>query len=134
MAKVPHMDPVGSVGLLVLRLVSGGAMLFAHGWPKLMKFFGEGPVKFADPLGLGAVSSLALATFAELLCAGMLVIGVWTRWAAIPLIVTMAVAVFIVHLNDPFSKQELPLMYLSAYIVLLLAGPGKYSLDYLIKK
>jgi len=34
-----------------------------------------------------------------------------------------------VHLNDPFGKQEKALLFLMAFLVIFLAGPGKYSID-----
>lgn len=132
--RAPNINPTASIGQLILRVVAGGAMFYAHGWPKLLKFFGEGPVKFADPFGIGEVPSLLLAIFAEVICSALILVGFWTRWATIPLIVTMLVALLIVHINDPFSSQELPLMYLAAYLTILLVGPGKISLDFLIKR
>jgi putative oxidoreductase len=119
---------------LLLRLTFGFAMAYGHGWGKLMRFFGDGPVRFRDPLGVGVELSLGLATFAELLCSGLLIIGLFTRWATIPLIITMGVIIFMVHFNDPFNKLESPLMYLTAYVAILLMGPGKYSLDKIIRK
>lgn len=119
---------------LILRLCFGATMLMNHGWGKFLKLIGDKPIKWADPLGVGPEISLGLATFAEVFCAGALVIGLFTRLATIPLIVTMVVAVFIVHINDPFPKMESGLMYLIAYISILIIGGGKYSLDYLIRK
>lgn len=122
------------ISLLLLRLVFGGFMLINHGWGKMIKLFTGDPTKFADPIGLGAPISLGLTTFAEVLCAFLLVIGLFTRWAAIPLIITMFVAVFVVHIDDPLSKMEMGLMYLTAYMVLAISGPGWYSLDARIRK
>jgi putative oxidoreductase len=42
---------------------------------------------------------------------------------------TMLVAAFIVHLDDPFKRKELALLYLVGFLIVLLMGPGKYSLD-----
>lgn len=117
------------IALLLLRLAFGGFMAYAHGWPKLLKFFGDDPIKFYDPIGLGPEFALGLAVFAEFVCAILIVLGLFTRWATIPLIITMLVACFGVHLGDPFNKMEKALMYLIPYISLFLAGPGWYSLD-----
>ncbi len=119
----------GDIALLLLRLAFGGAMIYGHGWGKLMRFFGEDPIKFADPFGIGIIPSLSLATFAEVLCAILIMFGAFTRWASIPLIVTMAVALFYVHIADPFGRQEKALLYLVAFISLFLTGAGAYSVD-----
>ncbi len=115
------------LGLLVLRLGVGG-MMFTYGWPKLQRLL-ETPEKFADPLGLGPELSLGLTVFAELVCAGLLVLGAWTRLAAFPLLVTMAVAVLVVHGGDPFKKQELALLYGAGAFALMCVGAGRFSVD-----
>ncbi len=62
----------------------------------------------------------------------LILIGFGTRLAAIPLIITMAVAAFLIHSADPFGKQEMAILYLVVYVVLLIAGSGRYSLDSLL--
>jgi len=122
------------ISLLLLRVTFGGLMLINHGWGKMMKFFGDDPIKFADPIGVGETASLALAVFAEVICAVLIVMGFLTRWAVIPLIITMLVAVFIVHISDPFKKMEMGILYLIPYVVIWMNGAGKYSIDSLMKK
>jgi putative oxidoreductase len=117
-----------SLALLILRVGSGGLML-THGIPKLQRLFGGGEIKFADPFGLGPIVSLGLASFAEVVCAVLVIIGFKVRLAVVPLIVTMLTAAFYAHLNDPFGRKELPLLYCIAFICLLLTGGGAYSLD-----
>lgn len=119
------------LSLLILR-IAGGALMLTHGVGKMEALFGSEPIQFPDPIGLGATTSLALAVFAEVLCAVFLIIGFATRFSALPLLITMFVAVFIIHIADPFAKQELPLIYGSIYLVLLIAGAGKFSIDNLI--
>lgn len=85
------------------------------------------------PIGIGELPSLFLTIFAELVCGVLVALGLFTRAALIPLIITMAVAVFIVHADDPFSKQEFGLLFLVPYVALLLKGPGTWSLDAKLK-
>jgi putative oxidoreductase len=122
-----------AIGKLILRLGFGGMML-THGWPKLEKLLAGGEIKFSDPFGIGPGVTLALVVFAEFICAILLIIGYKTRLAAIPLIITMAVAGFYIHAEDAFSSKEKAFLYLAGFIVIALIGPGKYSLDYKTSK
>lgn len=115
------------IGLLILRLGIGGMML-THGIPKLMNF-AEMSTKFADPFGLGPEISLGLVVFAEVFCAILLMVGFKTRWVAIPLLITMLVAAFMIHGADPFGKKEKALLYAVALVPLLLSGGGRLAID-----
>lgn len=119
--------------LLILRIGLGVFML-THGIGKLQQLIAGGEIKFADPIGIGELPSLILAVFAEVICSVSLILGLATRLAVIPLMVTMIIAVFIVHSADGFKVQELPAHYLLGYFVLLLSGAGKFSVDYFISK
>lgn len=121
-------DFQSSLALLLLRVGSGGLIL-THGIPKLQRLFGGAEIKFADPFGLGPVISLGLATFAEVICAILVIIGFKTRLAVIPLIITMLTAAFYAHWDDPFGRKELPLLFCIVFVSLLLTGGGAYSLD-----
>ncbi|MBK9071727.1 MAG: DoxX family protein [Myxococcales bacterium] len=129
--SIPYATTLTSVWLLIARVAAGAAML-THGWPKLQMLINGGAAKFPDPIGLGATASLSLAVFAEAVCAALLVIGLATRLAALPLLITMAVAFFIVHGGDPFAKRELAAMYLVVFGTIGVFGPGRFSIDQLI--
>lgn len=116
------------LGLLLLRLMSGGVMVYAHGWGKLQKML-SGDMGFADPIGIGEEASLVLTVFAEFVCGILIAAGLFTRAALVPSIITMLVAVFIIHGDEPFSDKEHALLFLVPYITLFFTGPGKYSLD-----
>ena len=116
-----------NIGLLVLRLGFGATMAATHGWGKLIGF-SKMAAEFPDPLGVGSVISLGLCVFAEFFCSLAISLGFTTRWAAIPAIINMAVAAFIVHGADPFEKKEKALLYLAGYVAIALLGPGKYAL------
>ncbi len=115
-------------GLLILRITFGGLMM-VHGWGKLQGFLGGQASGFPDPIGLGPEISMGLAVFAEFICGGLVVLGLATRPALVPLISTMLVAVLVVHASDPLETKELALVYLGAYIALLMTGPGRFSVD-----
>lgn len=122
-----------SIALLILRVVIGGMML-THGLSKLTMLFGNDPIQFLDPLGIGLTASLALAVFAEEICSIFLIFGVATRFSAITLSITMFIATFIVHANDDFAIKEMALLYLLIYVVLAIVGAGKYSIDNWLSK
>lgn len=124
---VPHST---DFALLILRVWLGASLLVLHGWGKLTGFGAMAP-KFADPIGLGPSVSLGLAVFGEVVCAALLVLGLFTRFAALSLIIVMAVAFFIVHgraLSGPGSG-ELAYLYLAGFVAVFLAGGGAYSVD-----
>lgn len=115
--------------LLLLRITFGGLMFINHGLGKFNKLMAGGEIKFATVFGMGPELSLGLAVFAEVLCALMVVIGLFTRMAVVPLIITMLVAIFVIHFDDPFKKMEMAIIYLVPYLVLFFMGSGRYSVD-----
>lgn len=122
------------IGLLIFR-IGISVLMLTHGVPKLIQLFGSEEIVFADPLGLGEMTTFTFAVFAEFICSLLVLLGLGTRIAVIPLIITMAVAALIVHASDDFVRQELPLLYLTGFILLFFTGAGKYALDfYLLKK
>lgn len=119
--------------LLVLR-VAVAAFMLVHGYQKLQYLTSGTPIQFVDLFGIGTTASLALAIFAEFFCSMLVLIGFATRLAVLPLIVTMLVAIFMVHAADAFDKKELAYHYLVVYLFLLVSGSGKYSIDQLISR
>ncbi len=114
-------------GLLLLRLGFGGMML-THGIPKMLQML-SGDFSFGDPIGIGEPASLVLAVLCEVIFPFLVIIGFKTRLSAIPVIITMAVAAFIVHAADPLGTKEMALLYLFAFVAIALLGAGKYSID-----
>jgi len=108
-------------GLLILRLAGGGFML-THGLDKFQNF-SQYVAQFPGMFGMSPSLALGLVTFAEFLCAALLAVGLFSRMALVPLIVTMSVAAFVAHAADPFAKKEMALLYLAIYVTLYLPGP-----------
>ncbi len=118
------------LGLLALRVGLGATMLYYHGWDKL-SHFADKAGKFPGVFGLPSNISLGMAVFAEFFCALLVILGVFTRLAALNLVVTMGVAFFVVHkaaLTGPGSG-ELAYVYLIGFLALVFAGAGRYSVD-----
>jgi putative oxidoreductase len=120
-------------GLLLLRVGLGLMMFLGHGLDKLTGFADKAE-RFADPLGVGSTTSLALTVFAEVVCSVLLVVGLGTRLAALVLAFTMGVAAFVVHAGDDFGNREKALLYLAGYALLALAGGGRFAFDSLLPK
>lgn len=112
-----------------MRLVFCGLMVYNHGLIKIT-LFSESPESFSDPLGIGASASYYLVVFAEAICSGLVLLGLFTRLALLPLLGTMAVAIFSVNWENPLTDKELPLLYFSVYVAIWLLGPGRFSLDW----
>jgi len=121
-----------SLAALVLRLGFGILMIPMHGYAKLLHF-NERKDDFVDFLGLGGTVSLSMAIFAELFCSVLLIVGLFTRLATVPLLILVLV-IFSVHDWEFFGKHELVTAFFIGYAAILAFGPGKYSLDYLLLK
>ena len=128
-----------NLGMLLLRLTMGGLMAYA-GYHKLTHFnevlngTGGRPPFHINFLGLSDSTNLSLLVFAELFCAGLIVIGMLTRLATIPLIISSAVALYVAHNWDILGGGQLITLFLAGYVTLLLVGPGKISVDGMIGK
>jgi putative oxidoreductase len=121
------------VGLLLVRLCAGALML-THGIPKLSKLLSGAEIQFADPFGFGPTASFLLVIFAEFFCTLLVMIGLATRLAVVPLIITMLTATLYAHANDPFGVKEKPLLFLVIFVGLLFFGSGRYSVDRILEK
>lgn len=113
---------------MLLRVVFCGLLLYNHAMVKLA-LFRDNPDSFPDPIGFGASTSFYLVMFAEMFCGALVFMGIFTRAALIPLMITMSVAVLRIHWENDMTDKELPLLYLAVYIAIFLIGPGRFSLD-----
>ena len=116
-----------NIAMLILRVGFAGLMI-PHGYDKLVHFEAYSE-KFVNFLGIGSSVSLALDIFAEFFCSLFVLIGLFTRLATIPLIIAMVVATTIAHKGQIFGEGEHSAMYAVGFLVLLLVGPGKISVD-----
>lgn len=119
-----------STALLLLRIVAGVAFVL-HGSGKITNPFG-----WMGPDATVPSIFQALAALAEFGGGIAWILGLLTPLASIGIISTMTVAV-LTHLGrgDGFVQgYELALVYFSIALLLLLAGPGRFSVDARISK
>jgi len=132
-----------SLGIVLIRVVVGILMAF-YGYEKLIHFdemaasdFWAKNVSF---LGMTGKTPLALTIFAEFFCSLLLIFGLLTRLALIPLLICMGyivavVAQFsIIESSDHGSNLNSGFIYFIIYLGLFFTGAGKYSLDAIITK
>ena len=125
---------------LFLRLFVG-VMFMQFGIRHLVNFT-ELCTDFPTVLGISSEACLILMIIFELVCSLLIMAGFLTRLATIPPIIAMIAAeYYILHDLLPHSLIHgltwdqpgyLPIMFIGIYLFILLAGPGKISLDYLI--
>lgn len=119
------------VSLLILALrVFFGVLFFTHGLDKMINFNTLSDT-YPSVFGFGSYMTLMVSIFCEFACSLFLIAGLMERIILLPMIASMAVAFFDIH-DGMFPEGELSLIYLILFIVLLLTGPGRYSVDYLI--
>ena len=119
---------MNNIALLLIRIVFAGSMLYGHGLSKFNRLI-EGNLSFANPIGIGEAPTLVLAVFSEFLAPLFILIGYKTKIFSFFPAATMFVAAFIVHLSDPFARKEKAILFLIGFIVIMMMGPGKYSID-----
>ncbi len=113
--------------ILFMRIFIG-AMMLTHGIGKLQNY--DAIVNsFPDPFGIGSAVSFAAITFVEVGCSVLIIMGLFTRLATLPLIFGMFVATFIAFPDKSFAAGELSFIYMGIYIMLLIAGGGRYAID-----
>ena len=129
-ARLEH--PAAHLGLAVLRVTAGVSLAVAHGFDKVPP--PPGLVAAVRGMGFPAPEAFAwCAALAEAVGGLLLAVGFLTRPAAFAVAFTMGVALFGMHWGDPWAKQELAALYGAAALCLLFAGPGRLSVDALLR-
>ena len=132
--EVAQIAQIRGWGLAVVRVVAG-VVFFMHGFQKLFLMGFGGVAGFLGGQGVPAPGLFAvIVTLVEFLGGLALIVGLFTRIAAILLAIDMLVALLTVHLPGGFfiTNGELPLMLLAAAIGLAVGGPGEAALDRLL--
>lgn len=134
---VNGLTPLQGWGIAVLR-IAVGIVFLAHGGQKLFMVGFGGVAGFLGQLGIPApMLAAVIVTLVEFLGGLAILLGLFTRWAAIPLALNMAVAILTVHLPGGFflpDGYEYALTLLAANVALALLGSGEASVERLLEK
>lgn len=129
------LTPLQGWGIAILRVVVGIVFL-VHGGQKLFVWGFGGVAGFMAKVGIPApILAAVLVTLVEFVGGLALVLGLFTRWAAIPLAINMVVAILVVHWPAGFflpNGYEFALTLLAANAALVLLGSGEASVDGLL--
>ena len=125
-------------GITVLQTVVG-LIFLAHGAQKLFDMGFGGVAGMMEGLGIPAPALTALVlTLVELIGGAALILGIFTRLAAVPLAVSMLVATLMVHLPNGFFSSsggvEFTLLLTGACVALAMTGPGEAALDRVLEQ
>lgn len=131
MRRLAALSPVFlNLALFLLRVWFGLLLFVKHGLDKSMNY-SRLSAHFADPFHIGPTASLLLVLLAEVICALLVALGLWTRIAAAIIVIDLAVAFGFAHQFQLFGQRngELAFVFLGAFLVICISGPGVWSID-----
>lgn len=134
LTSVKTIPTVTNTAMLLVRIFIAVSMILLHGLPKVEKYLAGGDIQFFNFRGMGASASLVLAIIVEVGASILILLGLFTRPAALVLIFTMLVAAFGNHFYDGFKVMEMSLLYLMIYILIWAFGPRSFSVDAMISR
>lgn len=115
------------IGLLFLRICASVLVLIVHGLPKIGHYRREAAA-IEDPFHLGRKVTIAFAIFAEVVCPGLVIVGIATRLCALPIMIVTAIALLRVHPEWTIDQAQFAWMLLILFGTIAIAGPGRYAL------
>ena len=121
------------IASLILRVFVGLVIAFGHGIKKVPPSDGfiESVANFGFPIPFVFAWAAGISEFIGGL---LLALGLATRPASFFLIMTMLVAIFIRHGDDPFASKEKAILYFFIFLFYLIAGSGKFGLDRIVRR
>jgi putative oxidoreductase len=131
--RLPPSQKLFNGAMLFFRAAIALEMIFVHGFKKLGIAVAQAEV-VPNPLHLPEAFNTAFATTANIFFPFLVIIGCCTRLATLPPIAVTLTGYFILHWNDALLVKDTPYIYSVAYLLILLLGPGNYSIDYYINR
>ena len=118
--------------LLVFRVSLSLQIIVVHGFKKVGINVAEAE-KIPNPLHFPETFNHAFAVSANLFFPVLVILGLFTRIAILPILAVTLTGYFVLHWNDALLIKDTPFMYSLSYLLLLMLGPGRYSVDYLFE-
>ncbi|MDE1178996.1 DoxX family protein [Paraburkholderia sp.] len=112
------------IGLLYLRVSASLLVLAVHGLPKAMHYASQAAA-IEDPFHLGKTLSMVFAIFAEVVCPPLMILGIFTRFAALPILMVTVIALTVVHRDWSLADGQFAWMLLILFGTIAIAGPGR---------
>jgi putative oxidoreductase len=115
-------------GMLLLRAAASLEIALVHGFKKI----GVGVAQaenIPNPLHLPDVFNNAFAIAANIIFPFFVLIGFFTRVSTLPTLAVTLTGYFVVHWNDALPEKDTPFIYSLIFLIILILGPGKYSID-----
>jgi putative oxidoreductase len=132
MKKLLKLDfiPVNSnLGLLFIRVWFCISLFVKHGIEKVFHY-SDMQARFPDPIHVGPTVGLTFALIADFVCPLLIIIGLGTRLAGLFMFINLLVVfTFMHHFSFMDGHAELVYIYLGLALFIVIAGPGKYSMD-----
>lgn len=136
LVKLNSIPVKSDVGLLVLRVLVCLSLFVKHGWEKIFSF-SDVVARVPDILHIGVAPTIVLAAVGDVFCAFLIIIGLATRWACAWAFIVIFTAW---SLRDHFSylghggdHGEVIALYLICLLSIFITGPGRFSIDSLLK-
>lgn len=114
-----------ALGLLFMRVSAALLMFKLHGLPKLLNWSNE-LQNIDDPLGLGPHITLLAALFAQILCPLLIILGIATRLACVPILFLLLVALLVVHPDWSLEQGQFGWLFIVLFASIALTGPGPW--------
>ncbi|WP_296186108.1 DoxX family protein [Pseudomonas sp. UBA1879] len=121
-------DRALDLGLLFLRVSGALFLLLVHGLPKLLDYNAQLTL-IEDPFHMGGALTLSMAIFAEVLCPLLILAGVLTRLACVPVLLLLLVALIVVHGDWSVEQAQFGWLLIIIFASVLIAGPGRLALN-----
>lgn len=131
--KLTSLEKYKEYGVIFIRLIVGFHLIYGtqdnvFSYARMEEFAG-----FLNVRGVPfPIFSAFLSAYAQFVCGVLFILGVWTRYAAIVMIINFIAAIIIAHIGDTYQNTFPALVMLSAACFLLIHGAGKLSVDDLL--